>query len=224
MLYPKIQTLFNRFPKGHEQQFKVDETQIRRPEYAMFDKWLVTEKIDGMNVGVDFNNGEDPEVVIHGRSYKAQFSPDLLGYLKAKFTPENLVGALTYKDKLPTTATIFMEGYGPGIQKGGYYRSDKSFRVFDINIDGVWLNWHTVLDICKKLQVRPVPVYIYDSTDAIVAEVKYGLLSTVARVENGEDRIAEGVVVRTEPLLLDRTGDRVMWKLKTRDFSRQEAL
>ena len=28
----------------------------------------------------------------------------------------------------------------------------------------------------------------------------------------------EGIVARTEPLLLDRRGNRVMWKLKTKDF------
>src|SRR3972149_6496013 len=59
--YPKIDTLFER-----GEDFKVDVTRIRRPEFEIPQRWLVTEKGDGNNVRVSLErecsicSGPDP--------------------------------------------------------------------------------------------------------------------------------------------------------------------
>lgn len=227
-IYPKIETLFNRYPKGHPEQFKVNTNEIRRDEYLLFDKWFVTEKIDGMNIGIDFYYDEpsyEHDMLIHGRTERAQLPPDLLKMLQVTFAQEILEDVFLYKEKLPKNATIFMEAYGPGIQKGGYYRKDKSVRIFDILVDNVWLNWSSVRDIAAKLGVQTVPIVgVLMHTNTIVSMVKNGMISRVDENLDGEKHVAEGVIARTDPLLLDRAGRRVMWKLKTRDFTKQEML
>lgn len=44
------------------------------------------------------------------------------------------------------------------------------------------------------------------------------LESTVAREDGGSGCVHEGIVARTEPMLFTRRGDRVIWKLKGKDF------
>ena len=69
MIYPKIDTLFNRDPKT----FKVNELEIRRPEFLIPNIWDVTEKIHGMNIRVYYQKGEltIPFVQYFGRGKKA---------------------------------------------------------------------------------------------------------------------------------------------------------
>jgi hypothetical protein len=119
--------------------------------------------------------------------------------------------------------TLFGEGYGPGIQKGGgNYRSDVSFRLFDVNVGnefcpGLWLNWDSVSDIAQKLGVDTVPVL---STVASLGEVTQ-LVHTFSRTaveDGGKGLTHEGVVARTDPYLLTRYGTRLMFKLKGSDY------
>ncbi|KKK85253.1 hypothetical protein LCGC14_2775160 [marine sediment metagenome] len=131
---------------------------------------------------------------------------------------------------------IYGEVYGARIQKGGgNYRSDVSFRLFDVVIfgqsvtrDGLaddgkawWLNWNDVEDVARKLSIETVPVVARMATLAqAIQVVEEGLGSVVAQEEADRmDINAEGVVARTDPLLFDRRGQRLMWKLKERDFA-----
>ena len=52
----------------------------------------------------------------------------------------------------------------------------------------------------------------------LLKELKEGFASTVARQEGKADHKAEGVVACSVPQLFNRRGQRVMWKLKTKDF------
>ena len=40
----------------------------------------------------------------------------------------------------------------------------------------------------------------------------------IANVENYTERLHEGIVARTDPLLFMRDGRRLMWKMKVRDL------
>ena len=42
--------------------------------------------------------------------------------------------------------------------------------------------------------------------------------SEVVKSESGQQHRQEGIVARSEPLMLDRLGNRIMWKLKVNDF------
>ena len=119
------------------------------------------------------------------------------------------------------TVVLFGEGYGAKIQKGGKYRQDQSFRLFDVWIGGWWLNFESVIGIAEGLGIKIAP-YITRITDWLPtcgAELEDVAGHSLTADEDSEQRVwPEGVVARTEPLLFNRRGKRVMWKLKFRDF------
>lgn len=68
MMYPKIETLYERYPDTH----KVIKGQLKRPEFGLVNSWLVTEKIDGTNIRVQYLNAQIPTVSFKGRTDNAQ--------------------------------------------------------------------------------------------------------------------------------------------------------
>lgn len=186
---------------------------------------MVTEKIDGTNVRIRLDrlteDGSVQDVSYGGRTDDAQMPVTLFDALRARF-PLSVVAAAFDPG---TKAVIFGEGYGPKIQKGGGdYAAAVSFRVFDVVVFGKelrpwWLNWADVVSVASKIGAETVPVLgvgvsLSEAVGLVLRE------STVARLEKQSDsgRMQEGIVCRTEPLLFARTGRRVMWKLKNRDF------
>lgn len=222
--YSKIETLFAR----DEKTFKVVEGNFRRPEFAIIDRWDVTEKIDGTNVRIhlpmnsDVPDG-DPVVHFGGRTDSAQMPTFLLDYLQRTFKVSKMLAA--FPDLMDAHVTLFGEGYGAKIQKGGNYRKDAAFRLFDVLIHGcpqhrdVWLKQEDVLDVANKLGIGNAPSLCCTSVEEIVNLVQCGYTSLVAMYDGGTpEHLAEGVVARSPHGLLDRMGCRIMWKLKTRDF------
>ena len=238
LTYPKIDTVYERNADHRVPKYKL-ERHLRRAEFSLPARWLVTEKIDGTNIRIPFSTRLDVSpnsgyVGARGRTDAAQIPPFLLTFLQETFTLPKLVSCFDPD----TTGILFGEGYGARIQKGGgNYRSDVSFRLFDVLIfsqedqsvardpadDGRawWLNWRDVEDVARKLSIETVPVVARMATLAqAIQVVEEGLGSVVAQEENDRmDINAEGVVARTDPLLFDRHGQRVMWKLKERDFA-----
>lgn len=234
LVYPKIDTIYER-NADHRIPRHLMERHLRRVEFSLPSRWLVTEKIDGTNIRIPFSTRlvvapNSGYVGVRGRTDSAQIPPFLLAFLQETFTLEKITPCFAPA----TTGILFGEGYGARIQKGGgNYRSDVSFRLFDVVIFGQsvtrdpadgkawWLNWRDVEDIAGKLGIETVPVVARMATQLQVIQlVEEGLGSVVAQEENDRmDINAEGVVVRTDPLLFDRRGHRVMWKLKERDFA-----
>jgi hypothetical protein len=216
MEYHKIETLFNRNGK-----FVVTE-ELRNPVYGTFKKWHVTEKIDGTNIRVTLT--EEGKVLLGGRTDAAQIPADLIQYLYDTFPAVRMRAALWLPDEQgnpqPMKAVLYGEGYGAGIQKrGGLYRKDKAFRLFDVLIaDKWWLDWPNVENVAAKLGVKTAP-YLGDfSLDEIVSMVKAGVPSAVSVEDSGQERTAEGIIGRTVEPLFDRHGKRIILKLKTHDF------
>ena len=209
--YPKIETLYDRDERTH----KVIPGKIRMPEFELVSRWLVTEKIDGTNIRVHLKHGE---VMYGGRTDAAQLHASLVEWLRTQLPAEKVRAAFDPG----VEAILFGEGYGPKIQKGGgLYRSDVSFRLFDVLVvtpdRDWWLTFPNVSDVAAKLEIETVPVLGASLTfEEAIALVRRP--SLVARTDGGAGCDQEGIVCRTDPLLFTRRGDRVMWKLKARDF------
>jgi len=228
--YPKIETLFDRDPKT----FKVLEDKIRLPEFLMVQKWRITEKIDGTNVCICYKtlweHGADQFaesffdkgriVDINGRTENAQMPTFLTNQLQRTFTIEKF--QIAFPDLKPgITVTLYAEGYGPKIQKGGgNYRNDVSCRIFDVKIDKWWLEPDNIESVAEKMGVKTVPSLNDVTIEQAVQLIKSNPFSQVALQDGGNpDTRMEGIVARTVPLLLRRNGERLMWKLKRRDFN-----
>jgi hypothetical protein len=122
---------------------------------------------------------------------------------------------------VPYPITLYGEGYGARIQKGGgNYREGVSFRLFDVLVDGRWwLDWENVCDVAVRLGIKVVPEIGKATGDAIAMMVRNGFGSIVAMDDGGDATLgAEGIVARTDPYLFDKRGRPLRFKLKTKDF------
>ncbi len=211
MKYPKILTAFKR-----DENFKVKLCEWSHPAFQLINKWFITEKIDGMNVRVHWDSTEQ-KVNFKGRTDAAQLPAPLLEYLTRTFTPD------VFKENFPSIDVwLFGEGYGPGIQRnGGRYRPDQAVRLFDVALIAGrvwWQEWSRVEETAQLFHVKTVPVVLPDASWAAFIELGLeGYLSPTAALEGDSTLQAEGIVARTNPLLFDRKGDRIMFKLKRKD-------
>jgi hypothetical protein len=208
--YPKTETLFNRDPKT----FIVDESKMRLPEFGNVIMFRVTEKIDGTNLRVGWDG---KEVSFGGRTDKADMPKNLKEYLEKTFTKEKMAEIF---DSEKGDVVLFGEGYGATIQHGGNYRKDVSFRLFDVRIGHWWLEFQNILEIASKLGIKAVPSIGMMTRVQAVNYLKTKPKSLVSAEDGGNVQYEmEGIVAKSEPLMLMRNGrDRVMWKLKIKDF------
>src|SRR3990167_154786 len=210
--YPKIDTLFER-----AENHKIDplNLKLRRPVMADISRWVVTEKIDGTNIRVGLTNGSQ-QIDIGGRTDNAQLPADLMKSLYEIFTVAKMESLFLPDTAIGTGITLFGEGYGTGIQKGGDYRADKGFTLFDALIEcdehAYWQDDATVTDFAHRLEIPRVPMLGHWDLGRIVQEVRDGIPSKAAWVR---PRRAEGIVARPIEPLFDRRGQRLILKLKT---------
>jgi hypothetical protein len=213
--YHKIQTVYLRDP---ETNFKtLLDGQFAKPEfeYLKYLDWEWTEKIDGMNIRVMWD-GE--AVSFAGKSDNASIHPDLYKALLATFTyPKVLAQFGTNEEgKEPVRVCLYGEGYGAGIQKGGDYRPDKNFILFDVKVGEVWLSRENVADVATNLECRIVPRLMTGTLVDAVGFARTGYKS----IEAGERCVAEGIIMRPVTELFNRRGERVITKIKFKDFAR----
>jgi len=213
--YPKIETLFNRDDKTH----KVRDGEIRLPEFANVKNWWTTEKIDGTNLRLTYVKGQPVE--INGRTDNADLPRPLLEYLVKTFPVEKFTTAFSDIKDNPLV-TLYGEGYGPRINTGENYRTDGfSFRLFDVRVGEWWLEPQNIADVATKMGIKTVPAVGVMTLEDAVAFIKSKPRSRVTMEENPtrENTTMEGIVARSHPLMLRRNGERVIWKLKVKDFS-----
>lgn len=211
--YPKIYGPYNRHTEGPLRN-KLIEGAWSRPEigYLADFPWHFTEKVDGTNIRVYWDGHK---VEFGGRTDRAQIPATLLKALMELF-PEELFEQQFGSD----TVTIYGEGYGAGIQKGGgNYRATPGFALFDVRVGEWWLLRDAVEDVAVKMGVPAVPIVLTGTIYEAIAAVRKGVQSRWGQFT------AEGLVGTTTVGLLDRAGNRVMVKVKTVDFAeaRREA-
>lgn len=200
--YHKINSLYKRDPSGKQ----VLWGQWSQPEfeYLAGNEWQFTEKVDGTNIRVIWDGHK---VDIRGKTDAATLHRDLVANINAML-PETLVGEVFTWDQV----CLYGEGYGAGIQKGGVYRPDKSFVLFDVKVGDYWLRRPDVEDVAAKLAIDVVPVIGSGTLTDMEAMVREGFRSRWG------DFTAEGIVARPTCELRTRDGKRIITKLKHRDF------
>ena len=195
-------------------------------------------------IGVTFN------VEYKGKTDNAQIPPKMLKFMQDHFPEDKVLAAFGLKkeipieewadhkwtfddgvtpnyDAIPDLYTIYGEGYGCGIQKGGNYIKDGvDFRVFDVKVtckyhkgnmkvDEIYLNTTARDEIANKLGANIVPFYGYLTIDEAIDVVRKGI---VTGMWANPYLIEEGLVLRTDCGLLNRQGKRLIVKIKTEDF------
>jgi len=204
--YPKIQSIFKRDEKTH----KFIEGEWSRPEfdYLKNNMWEATEKIDGTNIRVDWD-AENDTVTFGGRTDNAQIPTFLFAKLQDLFPKEKFIVA--YPE---TSMTLYGEGYGARVQKGGgnYISDGVDFALFDVFIDGWWLYRGNVEEIAGILGIKCVPLLGTTTLSDGINLVRNELQSHYGNFE------AEGIVLKPFVMLFNRKGERIITKLKHKDF------
>ena len=207
MEYPKIQSVYLRDPTNKSKTFLVGQWAKEEFGYLSDLPWLWTEKIDGTNIRVIWEGHSDARFM--GKTDKATIPGFLLSYLQCTFTTASLAACFA------GPAILYGEGYGAKIQKGGeLYRPDVGFILFDVLCEDVWLTRESVEDIAGKLCIPIVPLVGVGALVPAIDLVRRGFKSVVAPA-----REAEGLVMRPMFELRDREGNRIITKVKHKDFA-----
>ena len=233
-----------RYPKTESPYVRDEETHLlvpgifRRPDFAQIGRWLVTEKIDGTNIRVILNGHllGDPVLDgpvfaswdVRGRSDDAtlpkRFVEEAFPHVSVSLLESALNAIEPMRDPERGYAmVVYGEGYGAGIQKGACYSPTKQLRIFDVltfkeGSRSLWRTWNDVVEVARVLGLSTVPVVW---AEASLAQVRLcvGDYSRVAQQHGMPPIQQEGVVARTDPYLYDYRGNRVMFKLKSKDLA-----
>jgi hypothetical protein len=207
--YEKIETVFERDIEGSR---RLIPGAFRNPAVAFLSNcdWEWTEKIDGTNIRVHWDGFS---VEFGGRTDRANIPTPLLDRLGELFCGsvsedlfEQMFGG---KDVI-----LFGEGFGKKIQAVGsqYIPDGVDFILFDVCINGTYLDRSAVDEIAKAFGIRSVPVVKVCGIDEAIKFLKDEPVSTIGKAPMG------GLVGRPVVELYDKRGRRVIVKLKERDF------
>jgi len=209
--YPKINSIYKRHSETNKLRMGEYAQQVYR--YLEDNDWIAYEKIDGMNVRCHWDGST---IKFAGRTDNAQIPAPLLVRLLEIFTAEKLTFVFGSD---PIDVTIFGEGFGGNIQNpvGKRYNPDGKFDfiMFDVRIGDWWIRYSDMMEFADSLETKLVPIIAVKSLREQIESIKYGVYSKVA-----EDKAfyAEGIVCRPLYDILTRNGQRVITKIKYKDF------
>ncbi len=208
--YPKIQTLFKR---DMSNKGRIIEGCYSLPEieYLKDNIWVFTEKVDGTNIRIEWVRKIGRK--FGGRTDNAQIPAVLIQRLEELFTTEKLNNAISTEDA--DFLTLYGEGFGARIQKGGgnYNPDGVDFILFDVLVAGWWLKREDVTKIAESLGIKVVPIVGKGTLQEGVELIRNGLGSAWGSFP------AEGIVMRPEIELKTRAGNRIITKIKHKDFT-----
>ena len=210
-IYQKIETLYKRDTEG---TFKLIEGKFRNKivKYLKDNKWYFTEKVGGMNIRVHWDGYK---ISFYGRS-KSAILPEHLKTKLAEIFINNETEEMFEQLFGKQEVTLFGEGYGHKIQVGDNYNSKEcDFILFDVFTNNKYLPLEQVNQIAHSLNIRSVPIILTETIDNAVKFVKSKPKSYIA--ENKEYEM-EGLVGRPMTDIYDNEGNRIMVKIKARDF------
>ena len=214
--YPKIQTLFERDPIT----FKLREPlAVLVPDFLAVDCWDVEEKLDGMNLRIIVDR-EAKSVQTLGRTDRAQL-------------PQGILDATAFIERqaqtIPVDADYFIlfgEGLGPKVNGNRHQLTLHEFFLFDVHVGRdrpYWLSREEVRTLAMKIGCRIPPGGGLLTTKDCVEQVRANITTPVSRLAGGRNYV-EGVVCRPVFELQTQRGQRVIWKLKCKDFAKKEAV
>jgi hypothetical protein len=234
--YHKIDAPFLRDNKG-----KLQQGLWCRPEfeYLANNAWEFTEKVDGTNIRIYADWDEKFGLIIYrlaGRTEGAQIPNFLMEGLQKVTNSINdrLTEVMTERDI--KSLVIYGEGIGPKINNGARYTDESepyNFVAFDVKVGNFWLLRNDVTEFCDNVGLDSVPVYgvgsLYDGFNLVMlgaVQTKFGTEIDHAISPEGRNGLkshwgpfeAEGIVAVPTIPLFNRAGNRIITKIKSKDF------
>ena len=209
--YIKIATLWGREDKRPHSMII---GKFAKPEFELLEdvRWTFTEKVDGTNVRVMWDGNR---VMFNGKTDNAQLPTPLFYKLEELFmgqANEQKFEEMFGQDPV----CLYGEGFGNKIQAVGkdYNPDGVDFVLFDVKVGDWWLERENVVDIAEKLDIKVVPVLLEGTLQEASDMVAKGFKSQYG------DLTAEGLVGTPSTPLLNRKGERIITKIKHRDYEK----
>lgn len=210
MEYCKIPNIYKREEFG-KNRLLIGEYSSDELRYLANLPWVWTEKVDGTNIRVIWDGHR---VSFGGRTDNAQIPSHLVNRLNELFGgPDKEEIFEQHFGENPVI--LFGEGYGEKIQKGGGLYGPVNFILFDV-FCGMYLERQNVEEIAGYFGISTVPVAGIGTLPEAVDFIRQHPKSKLRDAE------LEGVVCRPVTELRNRRGDRLIVKVKCRDFPKEE--
>lgn len=209
-VYPKFYAPYNRKRLDEVKRSKyVDVTDPRdelKPYMNINTSWVVSEKLDGTNTRIIWDGYR---LAVKGRTNSSQ----LQGYQNTLLKELSENGNYKFDETFGTKeVVIYGEAFGGKIQ-GNPHDVEPQFKVFDILVDGIWLQYEAVKDISLSLGLEMIPHYTIEGWETVMEDF-FDLAN--GRQQSGE--YFEGLVAVPAHMPLTRQGERVITKIKVADF------
>lgn len=203
-LYHKIETLFkfNHDLKGFEYGNYYNKT----VELLKDNMWYFTEKVDGTNFRIIWDGYN---LSYGGRTNKTEFDSKIINYIENTLLKnKEIILEQLFNEK---EVIIYGELYGGKIQ-GGKYNKELQFKVFDILVGDVYLEYINIKDIANTLGYDYVPLVFINTIEYALKYIMETDKSTFA------NETLEGLIGKPLGDLRDRLGKRIIVKIKKRDI------
>ena len=207
--YHKIETLF----KFNPELKKFERRVFYNPTVSLLANhlWHFTEKIDGTNFRIYWDGHS---LSYGGRTNKATFSKQQIEYIEKFLVTDELEIQLEqmFKEK---EVYIFGELYGKNIQRNGkMYSENYEFKVFDVMVNDIYLQFDNAVNVTKELGLKFVP-------DIMLGTINDGIEYVESHIKSVfSDAPLEGLVGKPVGDLRDRLGKRIIVKIKKRDLEK----
>ena len=183
---------------------------------------VITEKIHGTNVRMGLITDESEDGTwwnFAAGSHKVRRKEGEGLYWQ--FMDQKVKGLLMHLSKPPNeepkNVVIYGEIFGHGVQDMDYGAGVKSLRIFDIAVEGKYLDYEWVEHFCNHAGLETVPtLYRGPFSEEIVEEYTYG--ETTFTGVKCKFKGREGCVVKPVKETLDYRGDRVILKSVSVDY------
>lgn len=175
--------------------------------YLAESPWVYSRKLDGENIRIQWD-GE--QVLWNGKSNSFQCSAEFTEYMNSTFL-EEIFEEKFGRDKV---VTLFGEKMGPKTQGNELGLKKDTVVLYDVNIDGTWLSKMNMAEIAEYFGPNVWPVYLY----MLHGQAPTKLRELIEMCANGEFKEWEGIVATPLVEMRDQKGQRVIVKIKNRDY------
>lgn len=207
--YHKIPTIYKRRGKKLLDGDYINST----VKFLKNNWWWFTEKIDGTNIAIYWDGYETR---FYGRKENSEIPEYLLDVLNKLFAGED--NSQKFEQLFGSKKFIlYGEGFGEKINNGNGYIDNHDFILFDVFCvdSNTWLQRENVEEIAFDLDIDVVPIVGFGTLDDGIDYVKKHNKTHIGKRE----KYQEGIVCRPVIELLDKNGERVIVKIKYRDFN-----
>lgn len=205
--YHKIKTVHLRDEDTHKLTNKFRDENV---EYLKDLDWVFTEKIDGTNIRIYWDGHK---IEFAGRTDNAQIPKQLNERLQNIFKNDEMEEMFEqlFNDK---EVYLYGEGYGIKIQNGGDYLDHQDLILFDAKVNNIFLDREQLNALSNSLGLKSVPTI--ENLSSIDDAIKY--IKTNPKSYIGTANM-EGVVGTPKIPLLNKFGERIIIKIKCKDYN-----